>query len=97
MRWALKTGSITQSQANHALAQAHSPIWGVKTADMSTSTKATIILAQAGWLKLVDVINRREREIQVAKHKGLRSKPKSMLPLVVVKIEDEVSSSEVIS
>jgi hypothetical protein len=94
LKWTLKTGTLTQAQAGHALAQMHSPIWAIKTADMAASTKPIIILAQSAWTKLVADINQREMEIHIAKHKGLRSKPKTMLPLLVVKTEEEVSPNK---
>jgi hypothetical protein len=91
--WGLQSGAITQSQANHVLAQVHAPIWGIKTADAPSTTKATIILSRDKWAKIIDGVNQREKDIQIADQKGQR-KPKSMLPLLVVRIEEEVSSSK---
>jgi hypothetical protein len=91
--WGLKSGAISQSEANHALAQAHAPIWGIKTADAPSTEKPTIILSRDKWMKVIDSANARQRDIQIAEHKGGR-KPKSMLPLLVVRIEEkEVSLS----
>jgi hypothetical protein len=89
-KWGLKSGSIDVTQAAHALAQVNAPIWSIKPADKPASTPPIMILSADAWKKLVEEINEREKAIQKAERER-RKKPKSMIPLLVVKVEQEVS------
>jgi hypothetical protein len=91
MKWAIKTGNLTPAQVGHVLAQANAPLWAVKTADKPSSISPTMILNAEAWKKTVKEINDREKAIYLADREGRRMKPKSMLPLYVVKLKQEVS------
>jgi hypothetical protein len=92
-KWAKKLGLLTQAQLDHALGSAHLPIFGVKynTMPKTKIAKPKIVLGETAWIKIMNDVNEREKEIYQANLHG-RKVPKTLLPLTVSKIQTEVSN-----
>jgi hypothetical protein len=92
-KWAVKLGALAPTQVGSLLAPR--PIFAIRTADKAATAAPTIVLDEKAWLNLVKEANEREEKIFLAEKRGLRSKPKSMLPFYVSEVgnpRDQVSN-----